>query len=92
MNAMHVGSGWTNVHCVDRARMAQATNPRKESDMSKLSVAELIGETPEMLKLCGRILILESERESMTAKQYRTHLRSLRHHMRLMQSMTGVEL
>jgi len=25
MNAMHVGSGWTNVHCVDRARMAQAT-------------------------------------------------------------------
>lgn len=56
---------------------------------AKLTVAELIGETPAMLKLCGRIIALESERENMTDKAYRIARRSLYHHMQLMQSMTN---
>lgn len=53
------------------------------------SIADLIGETPAMLKLCGRIIALESERDSMTHKAYRLAMRSLRHHIRVMQSANG---
>lgn len=55
----------------------------------RATVAELIGETPEMLKLCGRILQLEFSRESMTDKTFRTEMRSLRHHMKVMRRIQG---
>lgn len=59
MNAMHVDCGWINVHCVDRAGMAHTTTTKGLGIMSKLTIAELIGETPEMMLACGEAIQYE---------------------------------
>lgn len=40
--------------------------------MSKLTVAQLIGETPEMLKLCGKVILAEHEQQEAIARHMGT--------------------